>query len=41
MKNQAIFSLKNTIKNFKCRLLQFSFGALRVNKVISQQFIKS
>ena len=28
MKNQALFSSKDKSKNFKCRLLQFLFGAL-------------
>ena len=32
MKNQAIFSLKDKSKTIKCRLLQFLFGALRVNQ---------
>ena len=31
MKNQALFSWKDKIKKLKCRLLQFWFGALRVN----------
>ena len=31
MKNQALFSLKDKSKILKCRLLQFLFGALRVN----------
>ena len=31
MKNQALFSLKDKSKKLKCRLQQFSFGALRVN----------
>ena len=31
MKNQALFSSKDKSKNLKCRLLQFLFGALRVN----------
>ena len=31
MKNQALFSLKDKSKQLKCRLLQFSFGTLRVN----------
>ena len=31
MKNQALFSSKDKSKKLKCRLLQFSFGALRVN----------
>ena len=32
MKNQALFSSKDEIKKSKCRLLQFLFGVLRVNK---------
>ena len=32
MKNQALLSSKDTSKNLKCRLLQFLFGALRVNQ---------
>ena len=31
MRNQALFSSKNKSKKLKCRLLQFLFGALRVN----------
>ena len=31
MKNQALFSLKDKSKKVKCHLLQFLFGALRVN----------
>ena len=31
MKNQALFSAKDKTKILKCRLLQFLFGALRVN----------
>ena len=31
MKNQVLFSLKDKSKKLKCRLLQFLFGALRVN----------
>ena len=31
MKNQAIFSSKDKSKKMKCRLLQFLYGALRVN----------
>ena len=31
MKNQALFSLKDKNKKLKCLLLQFLFGALRVN----------
>ena len=32
MKNQALFSLKDKSKKLKCHLLQFLFGALRVNE---------
>ena len=31
MKNQVLFSSKDKSKELKCRLLQFFFGALRVN----------
>ena len=31
MKNEALFSSKDKSKKLKCRLLQFLFGALRVN----------
>ena len=31
MKNQALFSSNDKSKKLKCRLLQFLFGALRVN----------
>ena len=31
MKHQALFPLKDNSKKLKCRLLQFLFGALRVN----------
>ena len=31
MKDQALFSTKDKSKKIKCRLLQFLFGALRVN----------
>ena len=34
MKNQALFSSKDKSKKFKCPLLQFLFGALRVNVYI-------
>ena len=34
MKNQALFSSKDKSKNLKCHLLQFLFGALRVNLYI-------
>ena len=33
MKNQALFSSRDKSKKLKCRLLQFLFGALRVNTV--------
>ena len=35
MKNQALVSSKDKSKKLKCRLLQFLFGALRVNKADS------
>ena len=35
MKNQALFSLKDKSEKLKCRLLQFLFGALRVNNMIT------
>ena len=35
MKNQALFSSKDKSKKLKCRLLQFSFGALRVKICVS------
>ena len=31
MKNQALVSSKDKSKKLKCRLLQFLFGALRIN----------
>ena len=31
MKNQALFSSKDKSKKLECRLLQYLFGALRVN----------
>ena len=34
MKNQALFSSKDKSKKLKCRLLQFWFGALRVNCIL-------
>ena len=36
MKNQALFSSKDKSKKFKCCLLQFLFGTLRVKILISQ-----
>ena len=38
MKNQALFSSKNKSKKSTCRLLQFLFGALRVNGQINSSF---
>ena len=35
MKNQVLFSLKGKSKKLKCRLLQFVFGALRLNLCMS------
>ena len=35
MKNQALFSLKDKSEKLKCRLLQFLFGTVRVNKAKS------
>ena len=34
MKNQALFSLKDKRKKLKYRLLQFLFGAFRVNLIM-------
>ena len=34
MKNKALFSSNNKSKKLKCRLLQFLFGALRVNFIL-------
>ena len=39
MKNQVLFSSKDKSKRFKCRLLQFLFGALRV-KIVSFQLLR-
>ena len=36
MKNQALFSSNDKSKKLKCRLLQFLFGALRINGEIMQ-----
>ena len=36
MKNQALFSSKDKSKKLKCRLLQFLFGALRVNFMLTK-----
>ena len=38
MKNQALFSSKDKSKKLKRRLLQFLFGALRVNAEIMINF---
>ena len=35
MTNQALFSSKDKSKKLKCRLLQFLFGALRVENLAS------
>ena len=35
MKNQALFSSKDISKELKCHLLQFLFGALRVNALLN------
>ena len=41
MKLQALFSSKNKSKKiFKCGLLQFLFGALRVNMILSEKNLK-
>ena len=40
MKNQALFSSKDKSKKFKCRLLQFLFGALRVIEEIRKIIYK-
>ena len=34
MKNQALFSSKDKSNKLKCRLLEFLFGALRVNSLL-------
>ena len=34
MKNQALFYWKYKAEKLKCRLLQFLFGALRVNIIL-------
>ena len=41
MKNQALFSSKDKSKTIKCRLLQFLFGALRVNVHIDKVSVMS
>ena len=35
MKHQALFSSKDKSKKLKCRLLQYLFGALRVNNLLA------
>ena len=40
MKNQDLFSLKDTSQKLKCRLLKFLFGALRVNGTGGRAFLK-
>ena len=37
MKNQALFSWKDTSKKLKCCLLQFSFGALNSVGILSEE----
>ena len=39
MKNQALFSSKDKSKHLKCCLLQFLFGALRVNAELHETHI--
>ena len=39
MKNQALFSSKDKIKKLKCCLLQYLFGALRVNSGLSRALL--
>ena len=34
MKKQVLFSLKNESIKIKCRLLQFLFGTLKVNRSV-------
>ena len=41
MINQALFSSKDKSEKLKCRLLQFLFGALRVEKKTSLYQIKT
>ena len=41
MKNQALFSSKDKSKKLKCRLLQFSFGVLRVKHILQLTFLIS
>ena len=36
MKNQALFSSKDKGKKLKCGLLQFLFGALRINSLTTK-----
>ena len=38
MKHQALFSSKDKSKKLKCRLLQFLFSALGVNKYMCSYF---
>ena len=35
MKNRALFSSKDIRKKLKCCLLQFLFGTIRVNNIVS------
>ena len=40
MKNQVLFSSKDKSKKLKCRLLQFLFGALRVERSKSKDSLR-
>ena len=37
MKNQALFSSKDKIKNLKCGLLQLLFGTLQVKGIVQRR----
>ena len=39
VKNQVLFSSEDKSKKLKCRLLQFSFGALRVNCFVTSKLV--
>ena len=41
LKHQALFSSKDKSKKLKCRLLQFLFGALRVNIPVNNVSVMS
>ena len=40
MKSQALFSSKDKSKKLKCRLLQFLFGALKVNYPAAPSYLQ-